>query len=402
MAQIRMPIRIGFDISQTGRQKTGCGFFAFSAIQHLAKIDTRNAYILYPTFGDTYWDPDWATQTVRITQPNFKIAKGQSSFLEAKTLWNDASADIEAELGHPDIIHSNNFFCPTGLRYAKLVYTFYDFNFLEHPEWAAAKQWAACFDGSFNAGIHADFIIAISEASRRHFLRIFPHYPEKKTAVIYPASRFRLTPGLKQPESLTLLRPGQFWLNVGTLELKKNQVRLIRAYAWLKHYLGDALPLVLAGRNGGDLQNIQKLLQDLRLENDVILLNYVSDTDLPWLYQNCFAFVFPSLFEGFGLPLLEAMTLGAPVISSRNSCIPEIAGDAALLVNASRDEEITEAMLCLALGEVKREVLRDNGFRRARDFCWEKTAREILDCYGRVLAGASRPAFALTSAQPFR
>jgi len=380
-------MKIGFDISQTGLKKTGCGHFALSLIRHLTKTDTQNTYLLYPTFGDAFWDPGWPTQTVRFAQPNLKIAKGHGSLLEAKNFWNHPPANLEAELGHPEVIHSNNFFCPVRLRQAKLVYTFYDFSFVEHPEWVAEETRSFCFDGIFNASLYADLIFTISEASRKQFLELFPHYPDNHIAAVYPASRFQFEPGLKQPESLGLLQPNQFWFNVGTLEPKKNQIRLIQAYARLKNNQGDSFPLVLAGKDGGDLQNIRKLLQELRLEKDVILLNYVSDTDIPWLYQNCFAFVFPSLFEGFGLPLLEAMALGAPVISSNNSCIPEITGEAALLVDAYREEEITEAMRLLASGEIKREILRDRGFRRARNFSWEKTARETLDCYDRVLAG---------------
>src|SRR5215475_744240 len=106
-------MRIGFDVSQTGRLKAGCGYFADSVIRHLAEIDETNEYILYPTFGDFYWDPNWSGAVCHINRPNFRRGLGHKRLRMAQHFWAAPSADLEAQLGDPDLIHVNNFFCPT-------------------------------------------------------------------------------------------------------------------------------------------------------------------------------------------------------------------------------------------------------------------------------------------------
>lgn len=382
-------MKIGFDASQTGFQKTGCGYFAHSLITHLAEIDRENTYLLYPTFGDSYWDPQNGENTVKFPYPNTLQGKGHSSFLEAKIFWSNPPDDCESFLGAPDIVHANNFFCPVNLKRAKLVYTFYDFGYVQHPELTSEENRTVCFEGNFNASLYADWVITISETSRRQFLKIFPHFKRDKTAVVYPASRFQYSVDCPRPGELGDLSPGGFLMNVGTLEVKKNQIGLVKAYARIKRYLNHSLPLVLIGKDGGGLAAIQKTVQELQLTREVRILPYANDEALQWLYQNCFAFVFPSFFEGFGMPIMEAMALGAPVVASNSSCIPEITDGAALLVDPRDEEEIAEAVMRLALGEIKREELRYKGFERSASFSWQKTAEEVLACYERALRYAA-------------
>lgn len=113
----------------------------------------------------------------------------------------------------------------------------------------------------------------------------------------------------------------------------------------------------------------------------VVVAGYVADRELEWLYRNCFGFVYPSLFEGFGMPVLEAMALGAPVICSRTTSLPEVAGEAAVLVDPLDSAAMAAAMVRLASGEVGREVLRTAGLRQARRFSWEASARKLLEVY---------------------
>ena len=383
-------MKIGYDASQTGFQKTGCGYFAYSLITHLAGIDKKNTYLLYPTFGDSYWDAHDGAHTVKFSQSNVLQGKGHASFLEAKIFWANPPNDCETFLGSPDIVHANNFFCPPNLKQAKLVYTFYDFGYVEHPELTSEENRMVCFDGNFSASLYADCVITISETSRRQFLKIFPHFRREKTAVVYPASRFEYRTDCPRPRELGYLSPDQFLMNVGTLEIKKNQLGLVNAYARAKRYLNHTLPLVLIGKDGGGLTAIQKAVQELGLSQEVIIMPYASDEALQWLYQNCFAFVFPSFFEGFGMPIMEAMALGAPVVASNSSCIPEITDGAAYLVSPDSQDEITDAIIRLGLGEIKREEFRYKGFERSASFSWKKTAEKVLKCYERVLAGPEK------------
>ena len=381
-------MRIGFDVSQTGRLKAGCGYFADSLIRSLSDIDAKNEYLLYPTFGNFYFDPEWQTATVKVDGIRMRRGLAHETRDAAQAFWTRPPADVEAQLGHPDVVHANNFFCPTTLRKASLVYTLYDLSFLEHPEWTTEANRSGCFDGVFNASLYADRIIAISQYSRRHFLETFPHYPSERVVVVPPASRFTHRGGIAHPESLPPLEPDRFWLSVGTLEPRKNQRRLLRAYAGLRARWGRTFPLVLAGGQGWMMNDFEKLVAELGLGSDVILTGYVSDETLQWLYQNCFAFVYPSLFEGFGLPVLEAMSCGAAVITSTTTSLPEI-GSAAVLVDPRGEEAITEAMRKLSIGEIDREMLKQQGLEQSARFSWRQTAERIRDVYREVM-GESR------------
>lgn len=383
-------MRIGFDVSQTGRLKAGCGYFADSLIRHLADIDSDNEYILYPTFGDFYWDPDWPTTTCQISRPNVRPGLGHRTLAAAQLLWSCPASDLEAQLGNPDIIHANNFFCPVGLKKARLVYTLYDLGFVEHPDWTTERNRTGCFDGVYNAGLYADLIITISDHSRQHFLEIFPHYPANRIVVTYPASRFSGHTDLPRPASLPPLEPDRFWLNVGTLEPRKNHRRLLQAYAHLRAQGLQTFPLVLAGGKGWLMNDLEKTLDELGLRQDVVLLGYVDDEALRWLYENCFAFIYPSLFEGFGLPVLEAMNLGAPVIASRVTSIPEIVEEAGILVDPLSEGEISQAMLQLFRERQLREALKKKTVQQARKFSWQVAARAVMECYEEVLTRPKR------------
>jgi len=379
-------VRVGFDISQTGQAKAGCGWFADSLIHHLAEIDTQNEYVLYPTFGDVYWDAEGPAATARIDEPKFRRGLSHPALAEAQQFWRNPGDDFEARLGAPDVVHANNFFCPHGLRRARLVYTLYDLIFLEHPESTTEANRHGCFTGVFNASLRADFIVAISHYSRRHFLDTFPHYPADRIAVAYLASRFHRKPHCARPGKLARLQPGRFWLSVGTIEPRKNHRRLLQAYARLKAQGGETFPLALAGGKGWLMEDFEDFVDKLGLREDVMLLGYVEEAELQWLYQNCFAFLYPSLFEGFGLPVLEAMTLGAPVIASNTTSLPEIVGQAGLLVDPMTEESIFNAMHRLATGQINREVLREQSVARAGEFSWRSAAEQVRDLYVQVAA----------------
>lgn len=379
-------MRIGFDTSQTGKAKAGCGWFADSLIRHLAEIDHGNEYVLYPTFGDVYWDVGGSEAIVHSDHPNFRRGLRHDTLAEAQRFWRNPGDDFEMQLGAPDIVHANNFFCPRGLRNARLVYTLHDMTFLEHPEVTTEANRVACFAGVFSASLYADLIVAVSHYSRNHFLNTFPHYPAERVVVVYEASRFTMRANCDRPGKLSHLMAGRFWLNVGTIEPRKNQRRLLQAYARLKAQGNGDFPLVLAGGKGWLMEDFDNAVKTLGLQQDVHILGYVGDDDLQWLYQNCFAFLYPSLSEGFGLPVLEAMTLGAPVITSNRTSLPEIVGTTGVMVDPLQEEAIADIMHQLASGQINREVLRQQAITRAREFSWRSTAEQMLGVYQQVAA----------------
>ncbi len=383
-------MRIGFDVSQTGRMKAGCGYFADSLIQALAEVDHENEYILYPTFGDGVWDAEWPRSTRQIpSHPRFRRGPGHRTREALEAFWRTPPGDLETRLGSPDIVHANNFHCPSGLKKARLVYTLYDLGFMAHPEWTTEENRLTCFNGVFAASLHADHIIAISEYTRRHFLETFPHYPADRVTVVYPASRFAGPAGGPRPERLSRLAPGEFWLSVGTLEPRKNYGGLLEAYARLKAQIGHVFPLVLAGRGGWLIDNFAGTVEALGLGQDVLPLGYVEDASLQWLYENCFAFCYLSLFEGFGLPVVEAMSCGAAVVSSSVTSLPEIVGSAGLLVDPTGRDEIVEAMRDLQAGVVDGATLRSASRERAKRFAWVTTAGQVREVYRSVMFGVT-------------
>jgi glycosyltransferase involved in cell wall biosynthesis len=369
-------VLIGFDVSQTGAGKAGCGYLAHGLVNALASRGAR--FVFYPHFGDLYWEPSpraCSRPGGGATGPTFRW------FERAKQFWRNPPADFEARLGSPCIIHSNNFFCPTGLTKARLVYTLYDLSFMENPEWTTEQNRVGCLEGVYGASLRADFILSISHASLEHFLRVYPHYPRDRAAVMHLASRFSPQSPMRPPARLKGIAPGQYWLCVGTVEPRKNQARLFEALARLP---GNR-PLVLAGGRGWLMDDVARVVGELGLASRVKLTGYVDDAELAWLYANCFGFTYPSLFEGFGLPVLEAMSLGAPVITSNVSSLPEVAGDAALLVDPLDVDDIAAAMARLEGDEALRESLRRKGYEQAARFGWDAAAQAAQDAYGRAL-----------------
>lgn len=376
-------MRIAYDITQTGNNKAGCGYFAYSLIRALAEIDGDNEYLLLNSFGEFIWDRKASPASCGIDRANFKPSLLRHIYYgAARRFWHSPPADLDAALGNPDIVHSNNFFCPSGLRRAHLVFTLYDLSFIEHPEWSTEANRSLCFNGVYQASLYANMILAISEYSRSHFLRVFPHYPSENVHVVYPASRYLHSSVLERSKKLPKqIIEGKFWLCVGTLEPRKNHLGLLRAYARHKARSGKTMPLVHAGGPGWLMDDFKNQIRILNLQDDVILLGYVDDIVLQWLYQNCFAFLYPSFFEGFGLPVLEAMSLGAAVITSNTTSIPEIVGDAGILIDPHKDEEIANAMDELAEDQNHLTALRRTAVQRATLFSWECAAQQTLSLY---------------------
>ena len=388
-------MRIGFDVSQTGKEKAGCGFLADNLIRALPALMPADEFLLYPTFGDLFWDERWPTDTAFPQGPNLRRGFHHEDFEAARGFWRAPPAELEALLGAPDIVHSNNFFCPRSLRRARLVYTLYDLNFLEHPEWTTEANRIGCFEGVFGASVAADAVIAISEFTRRHFLERFPHYPAARVAVVHLASRFggagEKTAAASAPERLARLPAGDFWLAVGTIEPRKNYDGLIAAYARLKAEDASAPPLVIAGKSGWMMPHFEALLDTLGIADEVIRLGYVSEAELLWLYRHCLALVYPTFWEGFGLPLVEAMSEGAAVISSNVSSIPEIVEDAGILIDPHDGDALVRAMRELAASPERRQALGALARVRAARFSWPRAARRVAEIYRETLA---RPRYA--------
>ena len=376
-------MKIGFDVSQTGNNKAGCGYFADSLICALTQKDRDNEYLLYPHFGTSFWDPDTKNKAP-INKPGItRIAVGNTSE-ESRAFWTNFPSNGEEILKNPDIIHANNFYCPQSIQKARIVYTLYDLSFAIHPEFTTEENRWICFEGVFNASCYADFVLAISDYSRNSFLEMFPHYPADRIRVVHLGSRFS---GNQEQQGSVIkgLIPDKFWLSVGTLEPRKNLRRLLKTYAALIDTNEDILPLVLAGGAGWLERNLDEFIRELGIEKYVRILGYVTDEQLAWLYKNCFVFIYPSIFEGFGLPVLEALSMGAAVATSNLTSLPEVAGENACYFNPLDEQDILESMRKLLKNNNFRNSLKESSTYQAMKFSWDICATEVLDIYQQVM-----------------
>lgn len=378
-------MRIGFDVSQTGTSKAGCGFYAEGLVRALAAAGDENEYILYPTFGDHFYDAHIRCEDLAKFR-NVQLGP-HHGHAEAKRFWRRPSPTFESDLGRPDIIHANNFFTPIGLVHARLVYTLYDLSFIEDCSWTTESNRTGCFEGMFRASVSADWIVAISQYTKQRFLHTFAHYPADRISVVYPASRFG--DGYPEEEAPPInLERRKFWLCVGTIEPRKNYPAILTAYAELRNRVGATHPLVIVGGAGWMMSSIEGEIQRLGLSGSVIHLGYAEDAILCWLYRNATCLVFPSLYEGFGMPVLEAMNCGTPAIAATGSAFREIVPDgdfSHLLVDPFDPISISDAMqLVHSMPTAHVDRLGELARKRTQEFSWDHSAQSMLEVYQRV------------------
>ncbi|MGC8605666.1 MAG: glycosyltransferase, partial [Desulfomonilaceae bacterium] len=370
-------LRIGFDVSQTYPGCAGCGQAANMIMKTMVNQYPEDNFILYTTFGPSFCDPAVAETIPRATKSHVYYALTDLDDYESREFWSKLPDHALACLGYPDVIHANNFFCP-DVQGPKIVYTLYDVSFIDNPEFTTPENAQERKQGLDAAAKYADMMIAVSDYSRDRFLRHYPEYPASRIRTVHLASRMDRDLAAKPVHGFTT---GNFWLSVCTLEPRKNLKGLIKAY---RIYVGDrkdVSPLVLVGGKGWLEDDLPEFIETLGLKNHVIIAGYRDDSELKWMYENCLAFCYPSFYEGFGLPVLEAMGLGAPVIVSNATSLPEVAGDAGLYVNPDDADEIAAAMRRLESDAQLRSDLKKRGLVQAGKFSWEETARKIHEIY---------------------
>lgn len=269
-----------------------------------------------------------------------------------------------------------------------LVLTVCDLSCFDHPETHPAERVRLMHRDLPRAIEKADHIIVISNASGEALRRWFNVNPAKITNTYLAAdSRFRphsvdaLTPVLA---GLGLI-PGGYVLSVGTLEPRKNLGTLFAAYAGLPAILRQRYPLVVAGMNGWNTDGLMRSAEELIRRGELLLLGYVADELIPSLYAGAAAFCYPSRYEGFGLPALEAMASGIPVITSNQTSLPEVVGNAGIMVEPDDVDAMREHLRQLLEDRVYAENMGEHGRIRAQTFSWDRCARETFSVYQKVM-----------------
>ncbi|MBV8378553.1 MAG: glycosyltransferase family 4 protein [Verrucomicrobia bacterium] len=372
-------MRIAFDVAQTCGPKAACGWAADLLAKALAESAPDDEFYLYHHFG-TWLNPDTSGGT-RLQRPNTKEPFRHMTIGEARELWA-AVASGNGELpGSPEIVHANCYQAPK-VGSAKLVYTVYDMSFWTHPEYTTEVNRLVCQQGTLDAVSRAVGFVFISQSTRSEFERIFPKLRARQNLVstVAPlASRFAV---VAHPRGEISSRA---WLAVGSLEPRKNYGTLLDALEQYSHRSKHRRPLVIAGGSGWKSELLRQRIQEMGQRGLVRYLGYVSGETLNRLYREAFALVFPSHHEGFGLPIVEALSQGCPVITGRNTSLEEAGGSAALYYDAT-SEDLARSMLELENHPDLYLQKSSLALTQARKFDWKITAKNVLGLYRQLLS----------------
>jgi glycosyltransferase involved in cell wall biosynthesis len=380
-------MRIAIDYTAAIRQRAGIGNYVRRLVDAMLEQDTSNQYTLLTSGRPTRERPF----------PKAENVHGRNIFIPDRYLsiiWYRWRLPLYANYfsGQVDIYHGPDFALPPIGKKLRKVVTVHDLAFLEHPEYAVPSLVNYLKKVVPEAVAAADVVCTVSQEVSRtlieHFqtprdrLVVIPngvsaHFRRITDPVILGATRNKF--GLRHP----------LVLGVGTLEPRKNHIGLIKAFYQAQKKKGGPSMLALAGGKGWLYEETQQLVEELKLEKKVRFLGRVSDLELVALYSLADVFAFPSFVEGFGVPPLEAMACGAPVITSNTSSLPEIVGDAALLINPRNTGELSAAIMRILQDKSLQEDLRQKGYERVKQYTWPVSARKMLSIYQKLYDGVT-------------
>ena len=367
-------IRIGIDVRITHYTHGGISSYALRLIRALAALDADTDYCILHSRKD---------HNPPLPASNFRPVACWTPSHHRLERW---ALGAEAKRLGLDLLHSPDFI-PPAFGYRRCVITVHDLNFLYYPQFLTAES-RRYYNGQIEWAVRrADHILADSYATKRDLASMLSVEPEKVTVVHLaadPAYRPLTGEEARDVAAQYGLEPG-YLLFVGTLEPRKNLPGLLQAYRLLRDARTTDEPLVLVGGKGWLYDEIFERVETLQLTQHVRFLHDVPDVDLPGLYSAAGLLTTPSFYEGFGLPALEAMSFGTPVVVSDRASLPEVVGEAGLLVNPDDPEDIAQALARVLTEEPLRARMREQGLAQAARFTWDKAARETLAVYGEVL-----------------
>jgi len=371
-------VRIGIDVSWAQMGPSGTATYVAGLVEALARVGDTHEYVLF-TRDATHYGPALPD----LDRPNITRVAVDAPLTNLR---QQVTLPLALRRQGLDLYHSPAFFLPVALPLlwrGPTVVGMFDVNFLRLREnWRAGRR-AVYLSLALQVPVAArqsTRIVTLSGSSARDITRLL-RVPPRKIAVVPAAPRdlFRTPPDAGAVARIRA-RYGQFFLSVGVLAPQKNLARVIEAFARLDE---SGATLVLAGHPAGDYAEtvLRPLAHELGVAERVVFAGATSDEELRALYHAALALVYPSLGEGFGLPIIEAMACDCPVITSTISSMPEVAGDAALLVDPRNDMAIAAALRSLLRDPALRERLIVRGHTRAALFTWDEAARGTLRCY---------------------
>jgi glycosyltransferase involved in cell wall biosynthesis len=341
------------------------------SLRHLPEVDPALHLTLF-----TAHPPAELPPSIEVRRPRWNTDRPA-----LRILWEQLALPLAARRAHADVLHATAFVAPI-VQLRPTIITIYDVSFALFPQFfrgfnqtylRVATRWSAR---------HAQRIIVISECARRDVHRLYG-VPLERINVAYPGADETLQRA--DPDRVEKFRrsknlPEKFLLYLGTLEPRKNLALLVRAFAQLKRECSDAL-LVLAGGLGWLADDVFTAIEECGVKDSVVLPGYVAAEEKALWYAAATVFVFPSLYEGFGLPPLEAMACGTPVITSNAASLPEVVGEAGLMLAPDDVGGWAAALKRLWSDAPYRAELADRGVRQAQQFTWQSASRQIARTY---------------------
>jgi len=394
---------IGIDASRAfQKNKTGIEEYSFQVIKHLRdKLDNKQVIL--------YCNP------AINTKPDFELPKNwKIKFLRAPIFWTQFRLSVEMLFHPPDVLfvpaHTVPVIHPArnASRFQKILIWLFSHLYLlgreaikTHSDAGGPKNTVVTIHGleyefcpeaySFFDRLYmrwsirkscrwAKKIIAVSENTKRDLVRLYK-VPEEKIRVIYEgiSEKSEILNPKSEIISKFKIQNSKILLFIGRLEERKNIIGIIKAFDILKEKYNLPHKLVLAGEFGYGEENIKYKIANSKYKEDIILAGYVSDEEKWGLLKNADIFLFPSFYEGFGLPILEAQSVGTPVVTSNISSMPEVAGDSAVLVDPKDTEEIAEAAYRIISDESYKNDIIEKGLENVKRFSWDKCAGEVAD-----------------------
>jgi glycosyltransferase involved in cell wall biosynthesis len=364
----------------------GIGFYTLNLTKALLErktFDYELAFFDYNRERNTYLRANqyfggYGVPLNEVNDVSFPAMADNDAIFEKKT-YNDITGT------NGDVYHFMNIFSvPTNL-VGKIAVSIHDMSFRQSDNFnlAHTNAW-------YNEGVRRcekltqAHILTLSEASKSDILK-YTNISEDRISVVNISYNEKEHYVDKDPTAINSLGiEGDYLLFVGTVEHKKNVERIVKAFNIIAHSNKD-IKLVLAGeKKSGRFENVENAIESSKYKNRIISLDYVDNDIKRKLYSGAAAFVFPSLNEGFGIPILEAMACGCPVITANTTSCPEVAGNAALLINPLSVEEIADAMQKITSSETLRDDLTKKGFENIKRFSWDKTAKQTENIYRKL------------------